>query len=199
MSDCTNVEMRELLPEFLHDRLTASDRERLDAHLARCEECAAELATLRAVQRAFTHAPAVDTAAIVRALPAPPRQVAPRATTDRIAPRFYAWRIAAAISFISLGGISLAVARTFFSNESPMRPVDSTTTVSVDSPRTAATVPPGTPGRPAITFGGGVSDLATEDLEELLGTIESLEAAPPVEPDVVPQSEAGRVKGASGE
>jgi hypothetical protein len=195
MSDCPNVEIRELLPEYLHDRLTASDRARVEAHLASCEECTAELATLRAVRQAYAHVPAIDSAPILRALPRPSRKVTARGSSRR----FKAWRIAAAISFISLGGTSLIIARSFFDTESTGRPSDSAEhVVRISEGADSMVLSPGQPApgraRPSISFGGGVSDLATEDLEKLLGAIESLEAAPPVEPDVVPQSDAGRAK-----
>ena len=185
MSDCTNVEIRELLPEYLHGRLSASDRVRVDAHLSGCEECPVELATLRTVRQALDRAPAVDVAAIVRALPkprrAPARAVRRPVSTTRI------WQIAAAISFVSLGGISLAVSRSFFGG-GPATVVDS----AVKTP-TVATMASATT-QPAITFAGGVSDLSAEQVEDLLGTIESLEASPPVDPDAASQTDMGRVR-----
>ena len=192
MSDCANVEIRELLPEYLHDRLMAPDRMRVDAHLAACEDCSAELMTLRTVRQALSHAPAVDVAAIVRALPRPTRRVR---QLRRSVSHGLAWRIAAAVSFISLGGISLAVARSFF-GPGPVNVVDSAAIGRpVDTARgvPVATVASATQ-RPAITFAGGVSDLAAEDVETLLGSIESLEATPPVDPDAAPQTNTGRVR-----
>jgi anti-sigma factor RsiW len=184
MSDCANVEIRELLPEYLHDRLGASQRALVEAHLTDCEDCSAELGTLRAVRLAYARGRAIDTAGIVRALPKPPARV-----QRPVARRMATWqRIAAAISFISLGGISLAVSRSFFSGEGAV--------VSPDTPIVVATSPAETAraAAPAISFGGGVSDIATEDLEKLLGALETLEAAPPAEPEGVPQTDRGRVK-----
>ena len=182
MSDCANVEIRELLPEYLHNRLGAPQLALVEAHLSDCEDCSAELATLRAVRQAYASVRSVDTAGIVRALPKPPGRV-----QRPVMKRFATWqRIAAAISFISLGGISLAVSRSFFSGEGAV--------VSSDTPVVAAVSPTGRDATPAISFGGGVSDIATEDLEKLLGALETLEAVPPAEPDGVPQTEKGRVK-----
>jgi anti-sigma factor RsiW len=192
MSDCANVEVRELLPEFAHGRLAALERARVAAHLSACEECTAELATLEAVRRVYSRSPAVDTAAIVRALPRPASRV-------RAARRPLAWQIAAAVSFISLGGISLAVARSFFDRGGPVSapavaaPGRGVPVVG-DSQNRGQTASVDRSSRPAISFGGGVDDLASEDVEKLLGALESLEAAPPVEPDVVPANEAGRAR-----
>ena len=184
MSDCTNVEIRELLPEYLHDRLGASDRARVDAHLAGCEECRSELATLRSVRQALRVAPPVDVAAIVRALPKPNRQ---RQVARRSFSRTRVLQIAAVISFISLGGISLAVSRSFFGG-GPSGAVDTLTTPSVATVASASS-------QPAMTFAGGVSDLSSDDVESLLGSIESLEASPPVEPDApASQTDIGRVR-----
>ncbi len=187
MSDCTSVEIRELLPEYLHGRLAAPDRARVDAHLAICADCVAELGTLRAVRQAFALVPPIDTAAIVRALPHP-HQHAWTFGRPHVR-RLVAWRLAAAISFISLGGISLVVARSFFSGESRLARVDSTMLAR----DTSQPVVVAQASRSGITFGGGVSDLATEDLETLIGSLESLEAAPPAEPDALPPTEVAPV------
>src|SRR5687767_12362292 len=69
MTDCSNVEMRERLPDLLHGRLEGAARVEVPAHLATCEACAAELALLREARRALDRAPAVDVARIVAALP----------------------------------------------------------------------------------------------------------------------------------
>lgn len=185
MSDCTNVEIRELLPEYLQSRVAAPDRARVEAHLASCDECAAELATLRSVRQAYARVPVVDVASIARALPKPRR---------RTVRSFTMLQLAAAISFISLGGISLAVVRSVFNGEPTVMHIDSAVTPAGDSGSKvspeSARARTGVVSR-GISFGGGVSDLAEEDLEALLSAIESLEAAPPVDPDEPPQRVSG--------
>jgi anti-sigma factor RsiW len=184
MSDCQNVEVRDLLPELLHEALPAGRRALVEAHVADCADCAAELDVLRLV-RATTSAlvtARLDVPGIVAALPRP--AVARR----RPAPSRTLWRIAAAVTFVALGGISLAVVRQYFGGV----PVIDSTGVSTsvagvtatpgpavppDSPRTAATTPV------ALTAGGGVGDLADEDLEALIGALDRMEAAPHAEPD----------------
>lgn len=172
MSDCTNVEIRELLPEYLHGRLDASARSRVEAHLRSCTECAGEATLLRSVREAYALTPAIDTATIVRKLP-PPVVVRPRS-----APRLTWLRVAAVVSFISVGGLSLAAVRDFLTGDSQLRRGDSVSLVvrGVDTPNV-------TDGRPVISFGVGVSDLGTDDLEALLAAVESMEAAPPLDPD----------------
>ncbi|OYV74079.1 MAG: hypothetical protein B7Z72_01020 [Gemmatimonadetes bacterium 21-71-4] len=52
MTDCPNAEVRDLLPDLLHDRLDEATRMRVEAHLRACEECRGELALLRSLRAA---------------------------------------------------------------------------------------------------------------------------------------------------
>ncbi|MEP7345876.1 MAG: zf-HC2 domain-containing protein [Gemmatimonadaceae bacterium] len=176
MSECGSTEIRDLLPGYLHQRVTAPERATIDSHLADCEECRLELAMLTSVREAMRQrTPVIDTAAIVRALPKPQR---------RRAVRPWMLQLAAALSFISIGGVSLAVARSFYNDRRAAITQDSTRPgSSVDSvPGTGVQVAIA-PGRPGLTVGGGVGDLGADELELLLGALESLEAVPSAEPD----------------
>jgi len=172
MSDSLNVEIRELLPDYLGGTLSASRRAEVDAHVASCAECADELALLRLVREAYAESPAVNVKAIVAALPrnaARPamRTVRAGAPVGRSWRRSQAFQIAAAVSFIALGGISLAVARSFFDgNPSAVAP-DTLVAMNAETP--------------VISFAGGVSDLGDEDLEALLSALEEIEALPVTE------------------
>jgi anti-sigma factor RsiW len=171
MNDCLNVEIRELLPEYLSGALSATRRADVEAHLATCEDCEDELTVLRLVREAYAEAPAVNVDAIVAALPR--RASRPAVRTWR---RNHALQIAAAISFIALGGMSLAVARSFFNGNPAVSPPDS---VVVNE-------------TPAISFAGGVSDLGDEDLEAFLTALETIEALPVTETVDPPISGTGR-------
>ena len=174
MSDCLNVEIRELLPEYLTGTLSAARRAEVDAHVAGCAECADELTVLRLVREAYAEAPAVNVGAIVAALPRKSSRPAIRSWR-----RSNAFQIAAAVSFIALGGISLAVARSFFNG--------TTTVAQVDS-----TIAPNGAETPAISFAGGVSDLGDDDLEALLTALETIEALPVTETSDPPLTGSGR-------
>jgi anti-sigma factor RsiW len=182
MSDCLNVEIRELLPEYLGGTLSASRRAEVDAHVASCAECADELAVLRLVREAYAESPAVNVKAIVAALPRKSARATIR-TVQAAAPvgrswRQHAFQIAAVVSFIALGGISLAVARSFFDgNPSAVAP-DTLVAVNAETP--------------AISFAGGVSDLGDEDLEALLSALEEIEALPVTETADPPLAGTGR-------
>lgn len=177
MSDCQVVEIREQLPEYLHGRLEATARARVDAHLLTCADCAAELSLLRTVREALSQAPTVDVGAVVRALPRPPKR------RTRVVRSVTMLQLAAALSFVSLGAVSLAVARAFFGEEPVVLVADSAVHGDSAWPGAAAAV--------GISFGGGVGDLADEDLENLLSAVETIDALPPAEPAELPAGGIG--------
>lgn len=173
MSDCPNVEIRELLPDYLGGRLSDVRRSEVSSHLASCQDCAEELALLQLVRQAYeATTPAVNVSAIVGALPR--KAARPVIRSWR---RGHAFQIAAAVSFIALGGMSLAVARSFFTVSPDSAQVDSVIAFNAETP---------------ISFAGGVSDLGDEDLEALISALESIEALPVAEPSELPLSGTGR-------
>ena len=182
MSDCPNVEIRELLPDYLSGTLSDVRRSEVRSHVESCQDCADELALLQLVREAYVAtSPAVNVGAIVSKLPRQPagptlRDVRSGAPV-RSWRRSQAFQIAAAVSFIAVGGISLAVARSFF-NGNPTATVGDTVVVSAEAP--------------AISFAGGVSDLGDEDLEALLSALESIEALPVTETADPPLGGTGR-------
>lgn len=166
MIDCPDVEIRELLPEYLNGTLAPARRAEVEAHLAGCAECSAELETIRMVREVFQPAPAINVQKVVAAIPS--RRATMRPGRSWVAR--HAMQIAAAVSFVAVGGMSLAVARSFFTGEAGVT-ADSITTLA-----DAAT------DVPVIGFGGGLSDLEEDDLESLLNALESIEALPSADP-----------------
>ena len=68
MSECTNGEMRDLLPELVNGRLDAEMQRTSRRTSAECEECAEELALL-AIAATGAHArPLVDASSIAAAV-----------------------------------------------------------------------------------------------------------------------------------
>ena len=107
MSDCPNAEIRDRLPDLLHDRLDAPTRARVLAHIDGCADCRSELELLRSMRGSIERGtPRVDVDRIVAALPKP-------GTVRVVAQRrlHISWRIAAAVTFIAVGGTSLVVMR----------------------------------------------------------------------------------------
>jgi anti-sigma factor RsiW len=194
MSDCLKIEMREQLPELLHDRLGASARAALEAHLATCGDCAAELEVLRGVRAAVQGRPIprIDVSKVVAALPRP-RVV----TRSKVSMKF--WRVAAVLAVVAVGGTSIYTARTVIGpatgdTVAVTAAPDSPTVAASDTPATA--VQPVSGNAPGLTA-SGVTSLADEDLEALIGALDALEAAPAVDPEasvvtrVVPRTEGG--------
>jgi anti-sigma factor RsiW len=100
MTDCPNGEIRDLLPDLVHDRLTPDVRIEVEAHVSACGDCSEELALLRAMRASLRRAPAVNVGAIAAAIPA---YRAP------VRPSWGGWRAAAAIVILAVGGTSVAV------------------------------------------------------------------------------------------
>lgn len=183
MSDCTNLEIHERLPEYLHGRLGALEIRWVETHVASCAECGNELSLLRSVRQAYDYVPAVHVAAIVGALPRP-RPARRRWTSTPVL-----LRIAAVVSFVSLGGISLATLRGVLDRGANGM---TDTAVVLNRSEDTARGPIAIDGGPTISFGGGVSDLEADDLLALLSAVDGLEAAPPADPEDFLLSGAGR-------
>jgi anti-sigma factor RsiW len=102
MNDCPNADVRDLLPDLVHGRLDAESRAAVEAHVAACADCRAELALLRDLRASLRRTPQLDLAAIASAVPA---YHAPRR------PSWVGWRTAAAITMLVAGGSSVALLR----------------------------------------------------------------------------------------
>ena len=68
MTDCTNLEMRDLLPDYARGAMTGPSARAVEQHLASCASCRAELAVIRRARAALSDAPRVDAARIVAAV-----------------------------------------------------------------------------------------------------------------------------------
>ena len=196
MSDCTNLDMRDLLPDLARGTLTGPSRVALDTHLATCELCRAELEVVRKAHAALSLAPAVDASRIAAAVA---RSTALRreATTSiaqarqrrasKIAPPGRrAWLAAASVAALAAAALLASnLTRGPMSRDVPSAVVQiEPTTAPVASESTPPTAP-----RPAsnteLVMGGGVSDLADADLESLLEVLEDVDTELDVEPAVM--------------
>jgi Putative zinc-finger len=205
MSECTNGEMRDLLPELVNGRLGAELQLAVEAHVAQCAECVSELTLLRALRPALMRGPVVDTqriAAAVRAQTAASPQHGP-------ARRGTSWRVAiAAAALVAVSAIGYAVVtreRTApevvavhapdssaggNSTRAPM-PAPVPTPVA-SAPKSAPALAP--PQRVAVapaaarsaSASGGVldnlSDLSDDDVRTLTASLDGMSAVPDVEP-----------------
>lgn len=178
MTDCPNGMMREQLPEYVHGLLSAADASRVDAHLEGCADCRAEVALLGKARVALSlGAPRIDVASVVAALPAP------RVTLRRATRRFAvaaSWRYAAAAALVLVVGSSALWRRA--PGGADQRVADSSSAVAV--PETTTSVSPAPEQQTdGITFGGGLSDLSLDDLQSLLGQMDSVKTLPSTNPE----------------
>ncbi|CAN5226744.1 hypothetical protein BH09GEM1_BH09GEM1_36340 [soil metagenome] len=211
MNDCPNADVRDQLPDLVHDRLTAAMRASVEAHVAACADCAAELALLRDL-RAVRVTPTVDVASIVAALPA---------YRKPIRRSWVGWRAAAAITAIVAGASSVAVLKRGVPSDVNVGARASTVAVAgalpqdapAEAPRTASvaatvnysstrvdsgviepahaaapTSVAGTAPRELAMGGGTLNDLDDRELASLLKDIESLDALPSVDVESTPVS-----------
>src|SRR5205085_8544213 len=111
MTDCPNAEMRDRLPDLLHERLDPSARAAVMAHVEQCADCRAEIVLLREARVALSSGiRAVDVTAITRVVISRTEIPAP-APQRRTWSAWSDWRIAASIAILAVGGASYAVIR----------------------------------------------------------------------------------------
>jgi Putative zinc-finger len=214
MSDCPNAEVRDLLPELLHDRLDAPVRAQVLAHVNGCADCRSELELLRSMRGTLHRGtPRVDVNRIVAALPTsarPAQRRGWRVLND--------WRVAAAVTFLVAGGTSMIVIRnardagrdsTATPAVRPVTTVASETTTNVRPPAETASHPAAAtsiPNHPravtppvsrateavASTNDQGASlgnsrinDLSSRQLKSLLNDIDHMDATPITDPEPV--------------
>ncbi len=210
MRECENEDLRDALPGYVAGRLAGPDRARVAEHIAGCADCAAEAELLRVAHQVITQdVPPVDAARIVAALPASPRAVTgpvlvrsdariesaghptrplarrpARATGFR--PMWTGWRIAAAVSTIAVGGLSVAVLRDL---GAPRRGLLAVPAVVASATTENARATPGgdtehiASADAGMALGGGLSDLSDVEMEGLLKDLDGIEASPSDEPD----------------
>lgn len=184
MSDCTNADMRDLLPDLLHGSLDEPTRLAAEAHVAGCADCRAELALLRSAQAAIRRTPAPDVARIVRALPRPPattRELESLRSPGRVPASRAAvqWRRAAVIAAIVVGGTAVAVG----TRDRSQTRRGSTAGQRAPSPAAPrATAGYAVAGGAGLALAPGLQDLDEAELDTLLREIEALDAMPSEDP-----------------
>lgn len=129
MTDCSNAEIRDLLPDYVHDQLSVTDHARVEQHLVSCADCAEELELLQTVFAIRPSVKSTNVADIVASLPKPGqhaaftmhgandqssgnvRDIASARSVVRKTSSFRNWRAAAAIAVMTVGGLSVAIVR----------------------------------------------------------------------------------------
>jgi anti-sigma factor RsiW len=172
MADCSNVEIRELLPERASGALSVADLARVDAHVAGCAMCSDELALIRSARSALRREPRVDVAriaaAVQRATAAPARPALvgggsrPARTLSRS--RWIGWKAAAAVAIAAIGGGTM-----LFSSRIEAPTVGSSIQPVGTAPSSATPI-----AAPALNVAGGLNELSESDLQNLLDDIGAL-------------------------
>ena len=191
MNKCTELDIQEMLPDLLHGTLGADARAKVEAHIARCEDCAEELRVLRTVKSAAVFIPSIDVDGVVRQIP-PYRTIVPAAQAPARS-RLVSWLVAASFVVVVLGGGSLLMIQ-----KAPMVPAVATVAPSTlpsgvptkanstgevataDTPRAPAISAP--PAPHALAFAGGVDGLSDNNLRQLMNDMDSFDALPAAEP-----------------
>lgn len=175
MTDCPNGEMRDLLPELLHDRLAPAVRREVEAHVRECADCQAELALLRAMRTSLRRAPAIDVAAIAAAIP--PYRAAPHRTWG-------GWRAAAAIVILAAGGTSVAVLQRGATSgrDTASANVAVGSRATAQMPVNVATSDSAVPApRELAVASSAIGDLDDAELSALLKDLATVDVLPPVD------------------
>jgi hypothetical protein len=170
MRDCSNVEMRERLPELMHGVLRADVAADVRAHVAQCADCRAELELLERV-RTVLAAPRVDTSHIVAHLP---RYQRPSLWTR--AARSPQLRAAAAVILVVGGWLAIGDGRDTAVVPDTTVAV-ATTPKSASTPASSATT--AARGAAELAIGDTFQDLTDSDLAAMLDEIAKLEAVTP--------------------
>lgn len=198
MNDCTNLEMRDLLPDLARGALSGPARSALEAHLATCDACRAELAVVRKAYAALNVAPPVDASRIAAAVARSTSLRREAMTSVAQARRRRAWNIATPTRRTWLAAASvaaIATAAVLASNVDRHPESTGVPPIVVHNDQPTAPTPvqsdpsPSTRSRPApgaeLVMGGGVSDLADADLESLLEVLDNVDTQVDVEPAVL--------------
>ena len=196
MIDCPNAEIRDRLPDLLHERLDAEARVAVLAHVSGCAACRAELELLRALRGAIVRETTVDVGRVTRVVVS---TTTGTATVSAVRPlqrrRVWTdWRVAAAITVLAFGSASLVGRYRAGGVRDPMDSVRAPVAVGattdarasgVRSPEPRIAAAPPAAATTELSMGGGVSDLSESDLEALLSELAELDGVPESEPEPV--------------
>jgi len=205
MNKCTDSNFQEMLPDLLHGTLPTDARERVEAHLATCDECREDVEVLRTVKTAAVFAPQIDVDRVVRQIP-PYRPIVP-ATERPASTRIVSWLVAASLAVVVIGGGSLVLMRQNGPNgepaigsyaQTPPRPAPTESITSAPGASrpgptagTAVAITPAPTHAHALTLAANVDDLSDGNLVQLMDDMSRFDALPASEPDPVIQVDSG--------
>ena len=189
MNSCMEIETREMLPDLLHGKLDASERARVEKHVAGCEECREELEVLRTVKAAAIFAPTIDVNRVVGHI-APYTRIAPEVEAPARS-RVVSWLVAASFLVVIAGGGSLLMVQqkdsgASYATATPSQSVGVVPTpVTVQSAGVNDVASVEQPVVHALALGAGVETLSDSDLRQLMTDMDGFDALPASEPEPV--------------
>ncbi|MBC8089928.1 MAG: zf-HC2 domain-containing protein [Phycisphaerae bacterium] len=209
MTDCSNAEIRDLLPDYVHDQLSVADLARVEQHLVSCAECTDELALLQAMFDIRPNVAAVNVAAIVASLPKPGHRIAGSSNADsqheaafvassyngvrniasapsvvRKSGGYRSWRAIAAVAVFAVGTLSVAVVRQGGGGSEATPGIDSTGILAL-GPTNATNTDDSlltTTGREVGLSVGDISDYSDEELKAIMARLDKWDGATSAEP-----------------
>lgn len=183
MTECFNPEYKEQLPELAAGALENSAQ--LEAHVAACDHCSAELAILRAVREAVVPAPYMNVARIVSVIPPAPIPVRKEIPWYRRA----SLQMAAALVLVAGGLISVRqagnraeVAPAVAAAEQAAPPA-AISALPVTEPVVQEPTVAHVPAKADIALVAGLDELTTAELSSLLSDVDAFDAVPVAEPE----------------
>ncbi len=215
MNDCVRAELRDALPDLIHGHLDAARMAEVEAHVAGCAECTAELNLLRAALASAPSPPIMNIERIAAALPSPTKHgfvlhrggAATEPATPLRSTRRGIWtrpslRVAATLAVVTAGGLSLLVGRDVLN---PERQVGQSIVVVGIGPAQPASGTDGAPtasgaasgaseperqiatasNRIGLSLVGDVQELSDEHLATLVDEMDRIEAIPAEEPEAL--------------
>lgn len=200
MTDCSNVEVRDLLPDLVSGMLAPADVKMVEAHLLDCTDCAEEVELLRVVYALRPSAKPIDVPSVVASLPKPPYKV--RSISPRRVSHVQLWRMAAALATVTLGGLSWQMIKSGglgFGGDAAGRDSAVITTVldssmQIDNGKLLAAG--GADELVTVSF-GGLGNYSDEELQLILDQLDRWDGVPSTEP--LPSSASPIIPGAVGD
>ena len=209
MTDCSNAEMRDRLPDYVNELLSLADAAVVESHIESCDECSDEVALLRAVLAERPRAANINVAAIVTSLPrshVADRSVRSISSAPSVVGKtsFRSWRSIAAVAILAVGGAATLVAKNGATNSVAVtsRP-ESTyvattpvgTAVKPVSPETASAKLPVSNAKKAALSVGELSDYSDAEIEAVMARLEKWDGAASADPmpgvPLIPASSRG--------
>lgn len=187
MLDCPDGEIRDLLPDLVHERLDAAERDRVKAHATGCADCTAEIALLARIRAsADNYRTTVDVARVVSALPRAGR-------SSRRWSGSFGLRIAAGFVVLIAGATWIQQTQRSpdagTSIEQPVVVAQVPSGQGAESARSVvsgsgvnATSPTATRAKRQVSLDDDLAELSDGELTSLLGALDSFEAVTGAEP-----------------